>query len=125
MLFSASFSFAEMSQHITEKYSNDVLCDKIENKIFLLDNVKIGAVAKKDNNVLCGILCDEYVSEEDLENMKNYIKDAVVFEFPKAEEIIVEINTQKARDIAELSYYSAKNMSKKQLLKRFDYLLKN
>lgn len=122
---SAMFCYAEPMHNIYEKYSNDAVCQKIEEHIFLTNEVETAAVVKYGKTVICGILCGGEPDEEKISELKNFVHGGVKQEAWKAEKILVEINSKKARDIAELGYYASKGVNKKILFKRFEYLTQN
>lgn len=122
---SAMFCYAELPQKICEKYSNDEVCQKIEEHIFLAEEVETAAAVRCGKTVLCGILCGGEPDEDKILKLKNFVYGCAKKETKGAEKVFVEINSKKARDIAELAYYAAKGVNKKTILKRFEYLSQN
>lgn len=123
LIFSAAKS---MENEEIYKNSNSDFCRKIEEKIFLKDNIETAAVVEMDKNVLCGILCtDTELPEGDILILKKYIYDAVCDEIKNLKKVKIEINSKTAKNIAELSYYAGMEMKKRAVCGRFNYLMEN
>lgn len=102
-----------------EEFSNDAQCLSAVKRICgSLPKVNTAAVLSKNKSILCGVETDnkENISKDDVYRI---LKDI----FPSAKEIRLEINTKRAEDIMELSYFGASNLNKKYISLRFNFLI--
>lgn len=102
-----------------EGFSNDAQCLSAVKRICgSLPKVNTAAVLSKNKSILCGVETDnkENISKDDVYRILRDI-------FPSAKEIRLEINTKRAEDIMELSYFGASNLNKKYISLRFNFLI--
>ena len=102
-----------------EEFSNDPQCLNTVNMInesFL--NTNTVAVLSKDQSVLVGISTDK-----NAEISKEQIEKIVYKHFPVVKKLKIEVNTKRAEDIMELSYFSSGSLKKRYISLRFDFLI--
>ena len=85
-----------------------------------LEGVREVALLSRGDGVLAGILLDK---KEQHETVYNEAMRLISQNFPQTEKIVLEIETDKALDIIELSYYIGTDLKDTVLIQRFNYLL--
>lgn len=110
------------SETATERYNSEQNLAAVR-EISKIDGVCETAVLSRGKKVLSGIRID--ARTQNTANYELVYNDALrvlYTSFPKAKKIILEIETDKALDIIELSYCIDSNIKKGVLVKRFNYL---
>lgn len=116
LLVSAAVIYGESG---TERYNSEKNMHAVRS-ISMLEGVCEVAVLSRGDGVLAGILLDK---KELGETIYNEAIKIISESFPEAEKIVLEIETDKALDIIELSYYIGTDLKDAVLVQRFNYLL--
>ena len=103
----------------TERYNNEENMRAVRS-ISRLEGVREVALLSRGDGVLAGILLDK---KEQHETVYNEAMRLISQNFPQTEKIVLEIETDKALDIIELSYYIDTDLKDAVLIQRFNYLL--
>lgn len=103
----------------TERYNNEKNLHVVR-KISKLEGVCEVAVLNRGKGVLVGIRLDE---ETKYDMIYNETMRIISDEFPKSKKVMLEIETDKALDIIELSYYIGTDIKNRVLTQRFNQLL--
>lgn len=103
----------------TVRYNSDKNMNTVRS-ISGIEGVCEVAVLSRGNSVLAGILLDKKEFDETIYNEAMRI---ISESFPETEKIVLEIETDKALDIIELSYYIGTDLKDAVLVQRFNYLM--
>ncbi len=103
----------------TERYNDERNMQTVRS-ISKLEGVSEVALLSRNKTVLAGILIDK---KEMAEAIYNEAFTMVSEKFPDAKKIVLEIDSDKALDIIELSYYIGGDLKDRILVKRFNYLI--
>ena len=103
----------------TEEFSNDEDCLTVAKSI-ASDFPAINTISllRKKNSCLCGITTDDssVISKTAIEKILYEV-------FPKTKYLKLEINTDKAENIIELSYFASSSLKEKYISLRYDFLM--
>ncbi len=116
LFLSAAIIYGESG---TERYNSEENMRAVRS-ISCLEGVCEVAVLSRGDGVLAGILLDK---KELSETIYNEAMRLISESFPKMEKIVLEIESDKALDIIELSYYIGTDLKDAVLIQRFNYLL--
>ena len=103
---------------INEKFNNEESLYAVR-KIAQIKGVCEAAVICRGNKAIAGVRLDMPVDES---KVYSRALTAVKTSLPRAKHIVVEVETDKAYDIIELSYCIDTDMKKSVLKRRFNYL---
>lgn len=103
----------------TKEFSNDEDCLSVARRIAAdFPVVNTISVLRNKDSCLCGITTDN-----NSVILKTAVEKILYEVFPKTKNLKLEVNTDKAEDIIELSYFASSRLKEKYIFLRYDFLI--
>ena len=116
----ASAVFNAETSRTSEKFNSGKNLNAAR-QISIIDGVQEAAVLSRNGNIIAGIIIKNgETGNEQLNKIENILRQT----FGKNASIKIALNSEKAYDVIELSYYISSNISSRKLIRRFNYLNK-
>ena len=116
----ATAVFDAETNHASEKFNSGKNLNAAR-QISIIEGVQEAAVLSRNGNVIAGVIIKNgETGNEQLNKIENILRQT----FGKNASIKIALNSEKAYDVIELSYYISSNISNRKLIRRFNYLNK-
>ena len=114
----ANLAFNHESDHIEEFFNDEQCLNAVKLISASFPTINTVSVLQKKNSCLCGI-----TTSDNNTISKSAIEKILYETFPKTKFIRLEINSDRAEDILELSYFASSALKEKYISLRYDFLI--